>query len=59
MSTENATTVTTGVVRLSYAHVWEPAAGKDGGDKKYSATLLIDKKDTKTVKALKAASTLR
>lgn len=46
--------VVTGVVRLSYAHVWEPAS-INGGDEKYSVSLIIPKSDTKTVKAIQDA----
>ena len=41
-------------VRLSYANVWEPKA-INGGEEKYSASLLISKEDTKTLKAIKDA----
>ena len=42
--------------RLSYLHIWEPAAMADGsGEKKYSASLIIPKTDTKTVDALNKA----
>ena len=46
--------VVTGVVRLSYAHVWEPAS-INGGDEKYSVSLIIPKSDKKTVKAIQDA----
>lgn len=39
--------------RLSYAHLFEPAS-INGSDPKYSVSLLIDKKDTATVDAVKA-----
>ena len=39
--------VITGKVRFSYAHVFEPKA-QNGGEEKYSATLLIPKSDTVT-----------
>lgn len=57
MSTENKslTKVITGVVRLSYLHVWEPSSMQDGGPKKYSAALLIPKSDKETIKKIKAA----
>lgn len=52
------TKVITGKVRFSYAHVFEPAS-INGGDEKYSVSILIDKNDTKTVadinKAVEAA----
>lgn len=44
----------TGKVRLSYEHVWEPAAIKDG-DPKYSVSLIIPKSDKKTIKAIRDA----
>ncbi len=46
--------VVTGVVRLSYAHIWEPAS-INGGDEKYSVSLIIPKSDTKTIKAIQDA----
>lgn len=49
------TKVVTGKVRMSYVHVWEPAAISEGGEKKYSVSLIIPKSDTKTVGAIKAA----
>lgn len=36
----NSTKVVTGVVRLSYANVWEPAS-INGSNPKYSASLII------------------
>ncbi len=50
----NTTKVVTGVVRLSYANVWEPAS-INGGSPKYSVSLLIPKHDEKTVAAINAA----
>ena len=49
-----ATKVVTGVVRLSYANVWEPAS-INGGTPKYSVSLIIPKTDTKTIDAINAA----
>ena len=46
--------VVTGKVRLSYEHVWEPAAIKDG-EPKYSVSLIIPKSDKKTIKAIQDA----
>ena len=43
------TAITTGIVRLSYAHIFEPAADLSGNIK-YQATLLVPKSDTKTIK---------
>ena len=45
---------TTGKVRLSYVHVFEAKPDLQGRPK-YSAALLIDKKDTKTLNRLKTA----
>ena len=50
----SATKVVTGVVRLSYANVWEPASIK-GGTPKYSVSLIIPKDDEKTLAAINAA----
>ncbi len=50
----NDTKVITGKVRFSYAHVFEPAS-INGGDEKYSVSILIDKSDTKTIKAIDKA----
>ena len=44
----NSTKVVTGVVRLSYEHVWEPAS-VNGSNPKYSVSLIIPKSDTVTV----------
>lgn len=48
------TKVVTGVVRLSYEHVWEPAS-VNGSTPKYSVSLIIPKSDTKTIAAIDAA----
>ena len=37
---KNSTKVVTGIVRLSYEHVWEPAS-INGSNPKYSASLII------------------
>lgn len=50
----NTTKVVTGVVRLSYANVWEPTS-INGGTPKYSVSLIIPKSDRKTVDAINAA----
>ena len=52
---EQTTKVITGVVRLSFLHVWEPSSVQDGGPKKYSAALLIPKSDKETLKKVNAA----
>lgn len=48
------TKVITGVVRLSYANVWAPKS-INGGDEKYSVSLVIPKSDKKTVNAISKA----
>jgi hypothetical protein len=55
MST-NTTTTTKVIVpcRFSYLHCWEPDS-VNGGEPKYSVSAIVDKKDTKTVAAIKAA----
>ena len=50
---KNTTKVVTGVVRLSYANVWEPVS-INGGTPKYSVSLIIPKSDTKTIEAINA-----
>lgn len=52
MATEQSTKVITNEVRLSYLHVWEPSAIQEGQEKKYSASLIIPKSDTKTKAAI-------
>ena len=51
---KNNTKVVTGVVRLSYEHVWEPAS-IEGSKPKYSVSLIIPKSDKKTIDAINAA----
>lgn len=47
--------VTTGKVRLSFCHVWQPQAPQNGqGEAKYSVTILIPKSDTQTLNAILA-----
>ena len=54
-TTQKANTkVVTGIVRLSYANVWEPAS-INGGTPKYSVSLIIPKSDAKTIAAINAA----
>lgn len=48
------TKVTTGKIRLSYAHLFEPHA-IDGKELKYSVSIIIPKTDTDTLKAVKEA----
>lgn len=52
---KNPTQVVTGVVRLSFLHVWEPSSMQDGGPKKYSGALLIPKSDKETLKKVNDA----
>ena len=55
MPTQKSNTkVVTGIVRLSYEHVWEPAS-INGSNPKYSVSLIIPKSDTKTIAAISAA----
>lgn len=49
------TKVTTGKVRLSYAHLFEPHA-IEGNDPKYSVSIIIPKSDVETLKAIKEAT---
>ena len=49
------TQITTGRVRFSYCHIFEPQPSKDGSDPKYKVTLLIKKTDDFTLKKIKAA----
>ncbi|MBC2723232.1 DUF2815 family protein [Desulfosporosinus sp.] len=51
---ENTTKVVTGKVRFSYANVWEPKS-INGGDEKYSVSIIIPKTDMKTIADIKAA----
>ena len=52
---ENSKTkVITGKVRFSYANVWEPKS-INGGDEKYSVSLIISKDDKNTIAEIKAA----
>ena len=46
--------VMTGKVRASFVHVFEPAA-INGGDPKYSVSLIIPKSDTETIGKLREA----
>ena len=50
-----ATKVLTGVVRLSYANLVTPRENPQGGDPKYSVTLLIPKSDTATKADIEAS----
>ena len=50
-----STKVVTGKVRFSFCHIFEPQAPLNGGDPKYSVTLLIPKSDTDTLRKIKEA----
>ena len=54
MANQKDTKVVTGVVRLSYANVWEPKS-INGSAEKYSVSLIIPKSDKKTIAAINAA----
>ena len=51
MAKQSNTKVITGLVRLSYANVWEPKS-INGGDPKYSCSIIVPKTDTETVNAM-------
>lgn len=53
-ATRTGTKVTTGKVRLSYAHLFEPHA-IEGNEPKYSVSVIIPKTDSETLKAIKEA----
>lgn len=52
---EQTTKITTGVVRLSYAHIWEPKAMEGQTEEKYSVSILIPKSDTETLNKINTA----
>jgi len=54
MAKRNETRVITNKVRLSYANLFEPKS-INGGDEKYSVSLLIPKTDKETLKLIKEA----
>lgn len=54
MTNQSGTKVITGVVRLSYANIWQPKS-INGGEEKYSVSLIIPKSDTKTIDAINRA----
>jgi hypothetical protein len=53
-SKNQGTKVVTGVVRFSYANIWEPKS-INGSDEKYSVSLIIPKDDKKTIDAINKA----
>ena len=54
MAKQLSTKVITDLVRLSYANVWEPKS-INGGDPKYSCSIIVPKTDTETVNAINDA----
>jgi hypothetical protein len=54
-NTNKATKVSTGLARLSYAHVWHPVAIGADSDPKASASIRIPKADNRTLSAIKSA----
>ena len=61
ISQDSSTRVVTGKVRLSYLNVFEPKSIQEGGDKKYSVSIIVPKSDKTTLikikKAVEAAKT--
>ncbi len=53
--TNEATNVTTGQVRLSFVHLFQPHANQPGQEPKYSTTILIPKSDVATMQRINAA----
>jgi hypothetical protein len=51
----NETAVKTGLVRFSYAHIFEPQTDAVTGKQKYSVSILIPKTDVVTIKKIEAA----
>lgn len=51
----NTKVITGKQTRLSYANVWTPKAGPNGGREAYSCVLTIPKSDKKTIDAIRAA----
>jgi hypothetical protein len=50
-----ATKVITGKVRFSFVNIFQPKESNNGGEAKYSVTLLVPKSDTVTVNKIKQA----
>ena len=55
MAENTNTKVRIGEIRLSYCHLFQPEAVADGGEKKYSVSIIIPKSNTKLVAEVKAA----
>jgi len=49
------TSVVTGEVRLSYVNLFQPRAAQQGGEPKYSVTILLPKSDVATYQRIQAA----
>jgi hypothetical protein len=47
--------VVTGKVRFSYAHVFTPQASQEGGQPKYSVSIIIPKSDKETIEKINKA----
>ena len=52
---QNPTKVVTGICTFSYLSCWEPKIQSEGGKPKYSVSLIIPKRDVKTVEKIRAA----
>lgn len=55
MATNNPGYMVTGHVRLSYTHLFSPYANPNGGEAKYSTTVLVPKSDVATKQRIDAA----
>jgi hypothetical protein len=55
MANQQPTNVTTGQVRLSYVHLFTPYANPNGGEPKFSTTILLPKSDFATKQRIDAA----
>lgn len=55
MNQVDTTAVTTGQVRLSFVHLFQPHANKPGQEAKYSTTILIPKSDYATMQRINTA----
>ena len=55
MNDNTTTRIKIGEVRLSYCHLFQPEAVADGGEKKYSVSIIIPKSNTKLVAEIRAA----
>lgn len=55
MTNQNPTRLVTGEARLSYVNLLSPRARQDGGEPKYSVTILVPKSDVQTKSRIDAA----